>query len=317
MSHGAHISGGAAPLGDLAPGAAASGPFRILCAVDACLPAAPAFEQALAMSVSRAAQLVVVHALENRPYSWGAVERVSVLSTLRDRADALDVPVRIRTQQGDTAGVILLHAGAQAPDLIELGSHEPIGLARYRFESIVDRVVRGATCPVLLVPTLIAHATPSFSNVMCAVDLSSRSSAMVEEVSRVVDGGGRLTLLHIIDDSDRPRRRQTPPEPADPASHVARQRLQSMLEMQQAPADVLVAASSTSVDEAILRLASETTADLILMGAARRPGLCARFLGSTAIRVSRRSPIPVMILPAEHVRRTLSTLDQAALGWAA
>ena len=47
-------------------------PFRILCAVDASLPPAAAFEQALAMSVQRGAQLVVVHAVENTSYSWGA-----------------------------------------------------------------------------------------------------------------------------------------------------------------------------------------------------------------------------------------------------
>ena len=98
------------------------------------------------MSVQRGAQLVVVHAVsKNTPYSWGAVERVTVLAALRERAEALKVPVRVRTQQGDTAEVVLLHASAQSPDLIVMGSHEPIGLARFRFGSIADRVVRGAT----------------------------------------------------------------------------------------------------------------------------------------------------------------------------
>ena len=78
------------------------------------------------MSVQRGAQLVVVHAVsKNTPYSWGAVERVTVLAALRERAEALKVPVRVRTQQGDTAEVVLLHASAQAPDVIVLGSHEP------------------------------------------------------------------------------------------------------------------------------------------------------------------------------------------------
>ena len=246
-------------------------PFRILCAVDARLPAAAAFEQALALSVARAAQLVLVHAVKNTAYSWGAVERVSTLSALRERAEALNVPVRIRTQQGDTADVVLLHATAQAPDLIVLGSHEPVGLARLRFASTVDRVVRGATCPVLLVPAAATGATPSFSKVVYAVDLSARPPAVIRDVSRVVDGGERFTLVDIID------------------------------------------------DDAILRVARETAADLIVMGVTRSPGtaLRERFLGSPAIRVSRRSPVPVMILPAVHAKRTLSTLDQAALGWAA
>ena len=125
-------------------------PFRILCAVDASRPAAAAFEQALAMSARRGAQLVLVHAVsKDRRYSWRAVERVSALAALRERAEAQNVPVRVRVQQGDAASVILLHARAHAPDLIVLGSHEPVGLASFRFRSIADRVVKGAACPVL------------------------------------------------------------------------------------------------------------------------------------------------------------------------
>lgn len=46
-----------------------SKPFRILCAVDASPPAAAAFEQALAISAHRGAQLVLVHAVSKKhPY---------------------------------------------------------------------------------------------------------------------------------------------------------------------------------------------------------------------------------------------------------
>jgi nucleotide-binding universal stress UspA family protein len=262
MSGGADIGGATAPLVHFVSGAPVTRTFRILCAVDATLEAAPAFEQALAMSVARRAQLVVVHAVRNTSYSWGAAERESALAALCRRAEALNVPVRIRTQQGETSGVILLHAHAQAADLIVLGSHEPIGLARYRFGSIADRVVRGATCPVLLVPAA-APVTPSFSKVVCAVD-------------------------------------------------------PSMLETQNVHADdVTMTVSATADEDDILRTARETTADLIVMGLSPGTGLRDRLLGSTAIRVARRSPIPVLILPAVQVKRTLSTLDQAALGWAA
>ena len=285
-----------------------TGPFRILCAVDASLPAAAAFEQALALSVQRGAQLVLVHAVpKHTAYSWGAVERVALLAALRARAEVSKVPVRVRTQQGDTAEVVLLHARAHAPDLIVLGSHEPIGLARFRFGSIADRVVRGATCPVLLVPAAIAQATPSFRRVVCAVDLSARTPAMIGDVSRFLQGVERFVLLHVVHDSAQRRA----------ASGDARQRLRSMLDTQNVQADVIVTASSRSVDDDILRVASETTADLIVLGVTRSTGLRRRLLGSTAIRASRRSPIPVLILPVVHARRTLSPLDQAALGWAA
>ena len=151
-------------------------PFRILCAVDASRPAAAAFEQALAISARRGAQLVLVHAVsKDKRYSWRAVERVSALAALRERAEAQNVTVRVRVQQGDAAGVILLHARAQNPDLIVLGSNEPVGIERFRFESIADRVVKGAACPVMLIPATHTRTAPAFRTVLCAIDLSPRS----------------------------------------------------------------------------------------------------------------------------------------------
>ena len=294
-------------------------PFRILCAVDASPPAAAAFEQALAMSARRAAQLVIVHAVsKDTAYSWGAVERVAALATLRERAEALNVPVRVRVQQGDTAGVILLHARAQAPDLIVLGSYEPVGFARFRFRSIADRVVKGAACPVLLVPAATTHVTPAFRRVVCAIDLSSRSPTMITTVSRFAEDSGRMTFLHVLGDSERRHYgRFAVPELADATTRDARQRLHSLLDPRDFQSEVLVTVSSKSVEDEILRVASEMEADLIVLGATRRAGVRRRFLGSTALRVSRRSPLPILVLPAVHVQRDLSTLDEAVLGWAA
>jgi nucleotide-binding universal stress UspA family protein len=293
-------------------------PYRILCAVDASRPATAAFEQALAMSVRRGAQLVLVHAVsKDRAYSRGAVERMAALAALRERAEALKVSVRVRVQQGDTAGVILLHARAHAPDLIVLGFHEPVGLARFRFHSIAERVVKGATCNVLLVPAGTTPVTP-FRNIVCAVDLSSRSPAMITKVADIAEAGERLTFVHVLHHAvRRGGGRFAVSEFAPATARDTRHRLQSMLDTQGVTSDVLVAVTSMSTEAEILRVARETKADLIVMGATRSAGLRRRFRGATALRVSHRSPIPVLILPARQVMRTLSTLDQTALGWAA
>jgi nucleotide-binding universal stress UspA family protein len=292
-------------------------PFRILCAVDASRPAAAAFEQALAMSARRGAQLVLVHAVsKDRRYSWRAVERVSALAALRERAEAQNVPVRVRVQQGDAASVILLHARAHAPDLIVLG-HEPMGLARFRFRSIADRVVKGAECPVLLIPAAHTRAT-AFRTVVCAIDLSSRSPAVVANAARLAGDSGRLMLLHVLHASvPHHCGRFGVPEFSRAMARDTRERLHSILKAQHLESDVLVTVSSKSVHDEILRVASEIKADLIVMGATRRAALWRRLLGSTALRVSRRSHLPVLILPAVRVKRNLSPLDQAVLGWAA
>jgi nucleotide-binding universal stress UspA family protein len=294
-------------------------PFRILCAVDASRPAAAAFEQALAMSVRRGAQLVLVHAVSSeRRYSWGAVERVAALAALEKRAEAQNVPVRVRVQQGDTAGVTLLHARAQTPDLIVLGSHEPVGFARFRFRSIADRVVKGAACPVLLIPAATAHVTPTFRNIVCPIDLSSRSQALITNLSRFAGDSGRITFVHVSHDSAQGHHgRLSVPEFVSATSRDARQRLQSMLDAEGLHSDVVVTLKSNSVDDEILRVARDVGADLIAMGATRRAGLRRRFLGTTALRVSRRAAVPVLILPAMYHKQPVSSLDQAVLGWAA
>jgi nucleotide-binding universal stress UspA family protein len=294
-------------------------PFRILCAVDASRPAAAAFEQALAMSARRGAQLVLVHAVsKNAPYSWGAMERVAALAALRERAEAQNVSVRVRVQQGDAASVILLHARAHAPDLIVLGSHKPVGLARFRFRSIADRVVKGAACPVLLVPAAHTHATPPFGTVLCAIDLSPRSPGAIANAARLARDRGRLVLLHVLHASvPRHLAHFSVPQFSRAMARDARQRLHSILEAQNLESEVMVTHSSNSVQDEILRVASEIKADLIVMGETRKAGLRRRLLGSTALRVSRSSHLPVLIFPAVHVKRDLNTLDQAVLGWAA
>lgn len=293
-------------------------PFRILCAVDASRPAAAAFEQALAMSVRRGAQLVLVHAVsKDRPYSWGAVERVSALEALRKRAEAQNVSVRVRVQQGDAAGVILLHARAHAPDLIVLGSHEPVGVARFRFRSIAERVVKGAACPVLLIPAAHTHATPAFSTVLCAIDFSRRSLGAIANAARLAGGRGRLVLLHVLHASVARHYAGFGVPVSQAMTRDTRQRLHSFVKAQNLQSDVLVTDSSNSVHDEILRVASTIKADLVVMGATRRAGLRRRLLGSIPMVVSRRSRLPVLIVPDVHVKRDLSTLDQAVLGWAA
>ena len=75
--------------------------------------------------------------------------------------------------------------------------------------------------------------------------------------------------------------------------------------------------SSQSVHDEILRVAREIKADLIVMSATRRACVRRRLLGSTALRVSRRSHLPVLILPIYMCQPDLSPLDQSVLGWAA
>jgi nucleotide-binding universal stress UspA family protein len=170
---------------------------------------------------------------------------------------------------------------------------------------------------VLLVPAATARVTPIFRNIVCAVDLSSRSAAMITNVLPFAENDGRLAFLHVLPDSMHRYGRSGIAGFSRAMALGARQRLQALLDMQALKSEVLVSAISNSVHDEILRVAHEREADLIVLGATRHSGLHQRFLGSTAVRVSRRSLLPVLVLPAIFVKRELSTLEEAVLGWAA
>jgi nucleotide-binding universal stress UspA family protein len=295
-------------------------PSRILVAVDSSKPASAAFEQALALSARFRSELVVVHAVsKDWPYSWRASERVAALASLRERAEAQNVRVLVRSQQGDAAKVILLHARAHDPDLIVLGSHQPVGLARLRFRSVADRVVNGATWPVLLVPAGMKSAVSEFRNVLYAAESSSGSSRVLTAAAQLASAsGGRLVVLHLVHNPmQRHRAHFAVREFGRLMARDARERLELLLKNEKITAKVRVRVTDSTTHDEIVQVATEERADVVVMGPTRRTSLGRRLFGSTGVAVSRRSARPVWIVPTEHVNRAVSPQDELALGWAA
>ena len=140
---------------------------------------------------------------------------------------------------------------------------------------------------MLLVPAAMKGVTPVFRSIVCAIDLSSRSSTMIASLARAASDAGRLAFLYVLR-GRRPFRRVVVPASSAKALDASHQ-LHSLVDAQYSGSDVLVSVSSNSVHEEILRVARERDADLIVLGATRHSGLRRWFLGSTALRVSRRS----------------------------
>ena len=101
-----------------------------------------------------AARLHLFHVL-----SPGEVEVTRLLADAAALAQP-DVSVVVATTGGDPADEILRYAGRHPIDLIVVGTHGRSGISRVLLGSVADRVLRGATCPVLAVP---AHAHPATS----------------------------------------------------------------------------------------------------------------------------------------------------------
>lgn len=291
-----------------------SQPHRVLCAVDFSRSARGAFERALAISRDRDAELTVVHAVPaTERYNWRARARIAMADELRAAAHAAGVSVRITEQQGDPAGVILLHAATARADLIVLGNGQAgADRERRRAGSIAERVTERATCPVLIVPASDRQddAPATWTNIVCPVSFTPGSDLAVEQARRLVKRGGRVTLVHVA----RPSRYEYPfsiPARERWLMSDARQRLEdAVLADTRSIADVRVQMASGRPATEIARVASEVDADLIVMGVTARGAIGRTLLGSTTARVIRETDRPLLAVPERMLDR--GGLDQAA-----
>ena len=119
------------------------------------------------------------------------------------------------------------------------------------------------------------------------------SRALIQKANALVDPAGAITLVHVLDEI-----------PAYLAAAVAQEQLLAHRKAIREQLESLAAAAQAGrVDidlrggrpaEEILAAAKETNADLIML-ASHKPGVQDYFIGSTAARVVRHSPISVLV----------------------
>ncbi len=119
-------------------------------------------EAALAVAVQSAralhAGLHVLHV-----FAPGEIDVTQLLADAVAKA-APDVPVTVAATGGDPAQEILRYAARHPIDLVVLGTHGRTGLSRILLGSVAERVLRGARCPVLVVPAASVETAPAASH---------------------------------------------------------------------------------------------------------------------------------------------------------
>ena len=164
-------------------------------------------------------------------------------------------------------------------------------------------MLRKAPCPVLTVPPHAAATLPSavrFKKIVCAMDFSPsalQAFGFALDLARQADGV--VTVLHVIEwlPEDEPRvyARFNGPEYREQLVEDARQRMQALIAGESrtwsAIQDLVLHGRP---HREILRIAEETSVDLIVMGAQGRGGLDLTLFGSTTQTVVRAAPCPVL-----------------------
>jgi nucleotide-binding universal stress UspA family protein len=199
---------------------------------------------------------------------------------------------------------ILKQAEELRADLIVLGSHGFTGLTRLVLGSTAEAVLRHTSVPVLIVPmgaaVLPATGTP-FRRIVCAVDFEAESYLAVRHALNFAqESDAQLTFLHVL---------QLPPSRIVPGvesvinveaerqtlTQKARKRLEALVpEPARAFCTVRAEVTEGKPSAEILRAATASEADLIIMGVRGRDAVDVALFGSQTRAVLHGAPCPVL-----------------------
>lgn len=238
------------------------------------------------------------------------VEPDEVLGRVRDfcaRTEGISPDrVDVAVGKGNAAREILRQAEMLEADLIVMGTHGRGGFERLLLGSVADKVLRRATVPVLVIPPSAAPVKSGlYKTILAALDFSDASAPVLEyALSFAKEADARLFLLHAVENLEfMQAARMTEashfsvPEYFDHRVSDATERLEAAV-----PEEARVwcrpetRVVSGRASREIVRMATEETAELIVMGVHGRGAVDRWLFGSTTDYVVRRASCPVLTL---------------------
>lgn len=225
------------------------------------------------------------------------------LDRFAEPARIYGVPMHFEVDEGDVVAGILEEAQELPADLIVIGTHGRSGFEHFALGSVAEKVLRRARCPVLTVPPSdrgLPHAGAPFKRIVCAVDFSEASLKGLEYAYALAqESDAQLIMTHVIDWPEDTSLPEALAKAIAATRHEwegeKRRQLQLLVpesaEMWCRPEPLLLVGDPA---KELLRLAREREADLIIMGVHGRGSLDIAVFGSTAHKVAREAPCPVM-----------------------
>jgi nucleotide-binding universal stress UspA family protein len=285
----------------------------ILCPVDLSEPSRAALDHAIRLARYYEASLVVfaVAGMSDPPLSdsppvlrgltiEARADIVDAISTFAEPARTAGVDTDIRLEEGDIVREIVREVEASRPDLVVMGTHGRGGFERFVLGSVVNKIIRKLSCPLLTVPPgarqPAADEPAGYEVVLAALDFSDASrQALSYALSLAQEAGGRLLLTHIVEWPDESQ--VLPPYDRLRADMVraAEDRLRKAV-----PEDARdwcepeIVVSSGRAAREIVRVAGDQQADVIVLGVTGRSAIDRALNGTTAYQVIRMAPCPVL-----------------------
>ena len=226
-----------------------------------------------------------------------------------------NLPVETVLLEGGPADQIVAFAKASEADLIVVATRGHTGLKHFWLGSTAERIVRHAPCPVLVVraqPVPVrfpGEVLCRFQRILVPTDFSEASQPALRYAAAFAGPcGSEVTLIHVIEPS---------PYPEFGYAHMPRKEAGmkraaivilegSCRELAQAGIKNGLAIRSGSASHEIAEQAHEQRSDLIVVATHGRGVIAHALLGSTAERVVRHAPCPVLVV-REREREFLAT----------
>jgi nucleotide-binding universal stress UspA family protein len=200
---------------------------------------------------------------------------------------------------------ILAQADVQKADLVVIGSHGRSGFERLLLGSITEKVLRKATCPVMVVPRRAGDASSPgaahFGQIVCPVDFSDSSlTALTYAISLAEEADAHLTVLHVVEIPAGLYEASAVFDVAEfrvAAEAASRKRLNELIpDSVRAYCEVETVVSEGRTSREIVRLAAERKSDLIVMGVHGRGAVDLMVFGSNTHRVIQSASCPVLTM---------------------
>ncbi len=198
----------------------------------------------------------------------------------------------------NAAPTILEYAEENGADMIVMGSHGRRGFRRLLLGSVTEEVVRLAPCPVLVVRNRPEKPAPrEIDRIIVPVDFSVSTSGVVEtarELASALDVP--MELLHAVEPI--PYAQMSYPIAVDHEDFKthAQKRLQGYADDVDLERDVTARTVIGMADQVIIEATERSASPMIVMSSHGHSGLARALLGSTAERLLRYAPCPVMIV---------------------
>ena len=284
---------------------------RILAATDFSTRSQRALRQAGLLARQTDAQLTLLHIVdEDQPPHLIQLERDEGETILKEQvgsvAELQGIDCRVVVMTGVAFDAILRTAKSVSADLIVMGAHRKQLLRDIFVGTTIERVVRTASCPVLMVNNEAAH---SYSRVLAAVDMSDISANAVQSAKALgFLEHTHLTVVHAFEAMAKGKlfMADVPKERID--DYVAQEQQRASAELTTFLQPQLGGAVwSRRVEEGeplriISAVATEIGADLLVIGTHGRTGLAKVLLGSVAEKALRTLDVDILAVPPVAAR---------------